>query len=101
MTADLLSGCATTVIRDDSMVSVYGPRGFKAGAKIVFDPSDTPRPGCFVVAAIKDGDEEIVREYAVRDGGRFLVPMNPAYDIIRLDDGVTIKGVVKHVQAAA
>lgn len=83
-------------ISDHSNAPSYQP-----GDAVVIDPSEAPRPGDMVLAAMKPGDRPVFRRYAVRtapDTSKFieLKPLNPDWEseVIRNEADGRIVGVM-------
>lgn len=66
---------------------------FRAGDRVVIDPSIQPLPGDYV-AALLTGDVVCFRRYRQRHSGFELVPENPDWETIQSDESVQIVGVM-------
>lgn len=80
----------------DAMVStVPGARSFPPGERIIIDPTIlAPNSGKFVIADIPNTPEAIFRQYVIDAGIPYLKPLNPQYAMIKVDDSITLCGVV-------
>jgi SOS-response transcriptional repressor LexA len=79
-------------VHGDSMEPV-----FVEGSIIVVDPDQRAENGSYVVVRL-EGEETATFKQLVQDGGRqYLKPLNPRYDIIRIDGDATICGVVRQM----
>lgn len=84
---------ATRVI-GDSMASPYESMDFPEGILIFVDPNADVISGKKVIAKLPGDDQPIFRIYREEAGKRLLVPINTRYNIIELEPGVRILGVV-------
>lgn len=73
--------------------SPAGP-SFPEGSIIIVDPSREWHHGALIVARIDDEDEATFKRIEVDGGARFLVPLNPAFPTVKIDQSATFLGVV-------
>lgn len=65
---------------------------FSDGHIIMVDPSMPPVNACYVVAETED--EYIFRQLQIRDGSKYLVPLNDLYPSLALEHDRAIVGVI-------
>lgn len=81
-------------VRGDSMTNPRGEPSFPDGTVIVIDPHRSADSGSLVVARL-ERDQEATFKRLVMDGGqRLLVPLNPQFPAIPIDQDCTMCGVV-------
>jgi len=85
-------------VEGDSMVNPHGSPSIPDGCIIIVNPDIEPNNGSFVVAKIP-GEEKALFKKFVKDGPRcYLMPLNPKYREIEIDENCVIVGVVKRVE---
>lgn len=80
-------------VKGDSMTSLSGGKSYPDGVVIIVDPDVEATPPCRVIARV--GDETTFKELVVDMGQWYLKPLNPQYPMIKVDERVSICGVVK------
>jgi SOS-response transcriptional repressor LexA len=71
----------------DSMVSVYGDDcSFKDGTVIIVDPKRAAKNGNYVIAQFDHVLPPIFKKYREDAGHKYLMPLNPLYKGIRVDN---------------
>jgi len=84
-------------VTGDSMTSPYpGQRSYPEGTIIYVDPDRRSENGQRVVAKYLDINEATFKQYREESGKKYLQPLNPQYEMIELNDGIKIIGVVIH-----
>ncbi len=73
--------------------SPAGPT-FPEGSIIIVDPSREWVHGSLIVARIDDDDEATFKRVEIDGGDKFLVPLNPAFPTVKIEESVTFLGVV-------
>jgi SOS-response transcriptional repressor LexA len=67
---------------------------FPEGTILIVEPGMEPCPGDYVI--VKNGSNEATFKKLIKDGGQlYLKPLNPRFEIKRLDENFTIVGVVR------
>lgn len=85
-------------VEGDSMVGPPGTKSVPEGSIIIVDPQLEPHNGSFVVAKLPGEDKAVFKKF-VKDGPRlYLMPLNPTYRPIEIDDSCIIVGVVKRAE---
>jgi SOS-response transcriptional repressor LexA len=93
-TANVGSNGFALTVTGQSMISPTGPHSFPPGTVLFVNPDIKAQPGHFVVVRQK-GDTEFTFKRLARDGGRWLLePLNPRYDVLPMEEGAQICGVV-------
>lgn len=89
--------CFWAKVKGDSMTSSYGP-SFPDGSYVLVDTGLAATPGALVVAKrVQDGEATFKR--LVEDAGRqYLRPLNPAFEMLPIDEETRIIGVVKEMR---
>ncbi|MDT3718466.1 S24 family peptidase [Pseudomonas oryzihabitans] len=89
--------CFWAKVKGDSMTSNYGP-SFPDGSYVLVDTGLAATPGALVVAKrVQDGEATFKR--LVEDAGRqYLRPLNPAFEMLPIDEETRIIGVVKEMR---
>ncbi|MBI6550139.1 helix-turn-helix domain-containing protein [Xenorhabdus lircayensis] len=80
-------------VKGDSMTAPSGIT-FPEGMSILVNPEKDPYPGCYVIAEVKSTSEVTFKKYVVDIGREYLKPLNPSYQMIKMDDSIGIIGVV-------
>lgn len=82
-------------IKGDAMVSPYpGGRSYPDGTIVFADPEASVLSGDRVIAYLQSADSGVFRTYVEEAGKRYLIPANPHYERIVIDDDVNIYGAV-------
>lgn len=81
------------IIQGNSMVASHGP-SFEDGYEIVVDPERNPTHHDFVIVRQPNKTQAILRQLCIESGAYDLLPLNPRYPVIPLDDLSSISGVV-------
>lgn len=86
-------------VRGDSMTNPNGDPSFPHGSIIIVEPDAIDSPdklvGSFVIVK-RAGDDEATFKKLVRDAGRYyLMPLNPQYPRLELQEGDVFCGVVR------
>lgn len=81
-------------VKGDSMTNPSGWPTFPEGTVIVVDPSRQANSGDLVIAQVDDELEATFKRLVRDAGATFLVPLNPRYPTITVDQPVRICGVV-------
>lgn len=69
-------------------------RSFPDGSIIIVDPARELRSGAMVVARLSDEAETTFKQYIEDAGRRMLVPLNPQFPVIPVDEPMTYCGTV-------
>lgn len=85
-------------VQGDSMTNPNGLPTIPQGATVIVDPEAEPINGKIVVARLDGTNEATVKKLVIDGHQKFLVPLNPRYPNIPIDDNCIIIGVVKGVQ---
>jgi SOS-response transcriptional repressor LexA len=85
-------------VRGDSMANPNGLPSIPEGAIIIVDPEMEAEHGKIVVARLDGTGEATVKKLVIDGPLKFLVPLNPRYDIIPINGNCIIIGVVRGVQ---
>ncbi|WP_340618907.1 LexA family protein [Xenorhabdus entomophaga] len=80
-------------VKGDSMTAPSGIT-FPEGMSILVNPEKDPYPGCYVIAEVRDSGEATFKKYVVDVGREYLKPLNPSYQMIKMDGSIEIIGVV-------
>ncbi|WP_017907439.1 helix-turn-helix domain-containing protein [Xanthomonas sp. SHU 199] len=81
-------------VKGDSMTNPAGWPTFPEGTTIIVDPRRTAESGDLVIAQV-DEDQQATFKRLVRDAGAtYLVPLNPRYPTLTVDQPMRICGVV-------
>lgn len=81
-------------VRGDSMTNPRGEPSFPDGVIIIVDPDKPADNGSFVIARLERDQEATFKRLAQDAGRRVLVPLNPQYPVIPIDQECTMCGVV-------
>ncbi|WP_162782110.1 LexA family protein [Arenimonas caeni] len=81
-------------VKGDSMTNPRGWPTFPPGTTIIVDPTKGATSGDLVVAQIDDEAEATFKKLAEDGGRKLLVPLNPQYPTLQIDQATTICGVV-------
>lgn len=81
-------------VRGDSMSNPRGDPSFPDGSVIIVDPGRQPEAGSMVIVRLLDDDETTFKRLAIDGGRRLLVPLNPQYPTIPLEQDAMLCGVV-------
>lgn len=80
-------------VRGRSMISPTDGHGFAPGMRILIQPEGFEVvSGKLYIARLPDGDFTF-RRY-IKDAGEYLEPLNPAFETIKMDEGIAIVGRV-------
>ena len=82
----------------DSMLNPLGSPSIPEGSIIIVDTLKSADNGKVVVARINGTDEVTVKKLVIDGPNRYLMPLNPQYKSIPIDDNCVIIGVVKGIQ---
>lgn len=84
-------------VRDDTMES---PQGFSIpqGAIIIVEPESVAKVNALVVVTVSFLGGPTLKQLIVKDGERYLKPLNPRYPIVKYLLEAQIHGVVKQMQ---
>ena len=82
-------------VKGDSMTSPHrGERSYPEGIVLYVDPDAEVTSGKRVIACLKSSDKATFKTY-IEDGGEtYLMPINPQFPTLTVDDDVRICGVV-------
>ncbi len=80
-------------VKGDSMTNTSGGKSYPNGSLVIVDPDEEPAPGRRVIARV--GNETTFKELVEDMGQWYLKPLNPIYPMIKVDETVTICGVVR------
>jgi len=82
-------------VNGDSMTSIIpGAKSCPEGCIIYVDPLEQPTNGKRVIAKLPYSNEVTFKTYKEDAGQKWLMPINPQYDKILIDENVIICGVV-------
>lgn len=81
----------------DSMTSPVG-MSIPEGHLILVDPDQEPENGSLVVAKLTDSDEVTFKKLVIDAGQRYLKPLNPAYETVKINGNCRIVGVVREAK---
>lgn len=81
-------------VRGDSMTNPNGFPTFPAGTTVIVDPQEEARSGRFVIARLTDDLEATFKQLVIEGGQTYLMPLNPRYPRIDVDQEMVICGVV-------
>lgn len=81
----------------DSMTATSG-QSIPEGHLILVDPTIPAENGCLVVAKLVGTDEVTFKKLVVDAGQTYLMPLNPNYRPIEINDNCRIIGVVKEAK---
>lgn len=70
-----------------------GPR-FPKDTILFIDPNAKPEDGDYVIALYSDTDEATIREYSIDGPIRLLLPLNPNAEPTKLNESISILGVL-------
>lgn len=82
----------------DSMLNPLGNPSIPEGSIIIVDTLQFADNGKIVVARIDGTDQVTVKKLVIDGPNRYLMPLNPQYKSIPIDNNCVIIGVVKGVQ---
>lgn len=83
------------IVNNDAMTPRDNSLGIRAGEIIVVDLMLPPQSGSYVIAKVDDS--YVLRKYIVDGPYKFLEPLNPSYQKIKINENVEIIGVVATV----
>ncbi len=81
----------------DSMTSPVG-MSVPEGYLIMVDPDIQPDNGCLVVAKLEDEQQATFKKLVIDGPNKYLKPLNPSYDAIRVNGNCLIVGVVTEIK---
>lgn len=81
-------------IRGDSMTNPRGDPSFPDGTIVIVDPGKRSDVGSFVIVRLSESDETTFKRLTSDSGKQLLVPLNPQYPAIPLDQEAHFCGVV-------
>lgn len=82
-------------VSGNSMTSMIpGSKTYPDRCVIYVDPGVQVTNGCNVIAKLKDQDEVTFKTYREDAGKKWLIPINPQYEKILIDENIIICGVV-------
>lgn len=84
-------------IEGDSMTDSRGGLSIPHGAQVVVEPEEEAKNGDIVVAKLERHEQATVKKLVVDPPNTYLMPLNPQYDKITIDEECRIVGVVKQV----
>ena len=84
-------------VEGDSMTNPGGGLSIPHGAQVVVEPEEGARHGDIVVATLKTHEQATVKKLVIDPPDTYLMPLNPQYDKITIDEECRIVGVVKQV----
>ena len=84
-------------VTGNSMTNPFGYPSIPAGALILVEPCLSPDNGKVVVAILNDAPEATIKKLEIDGPHKFLVPLNPKYDPIPINNGCRFVGYVKQV----
>ncbi|WP_261921805.1 helix-turn-helix domain-containing protein [Shewanella sp. NFH-SH190041] len=82
----------------DSMTNPYGQPSIPEGAFVIVDPCVEAHSGNIVVAKLPSSNEATLKKLVVDGPNRYLMPLNPNYKPIEINDECQIVGVVKQME---
>lgn len=93
-----VSSCAFALkVSGDSMTNPYGSPSIPNGSTVIIEPCPDPDNGKIVVAML-NGSTEATLKKLEKDGlYKYLVPLNPKYEPMKIDDNCRIIGYAKQV----
>lgn len=80
-------------VKGDSMTNPRGEPSFPDGSIIVVDQREA-NPGSMVIVKLMSDDETTFKKLAVDGGRRLLVPLNPQFPTMTIDQDAQLCGVV-------
>lgn len=85
-------------VRGDAMVTPHGSPSISEGSLILVDPDLPHENGSLVIARLPDSTEVTFKKLVLDAGRTFLVPLNPRYAPLAVDEGHTILGTVRKME---
>ena len=82
-------------VEGDSMTNTGGGLSIPHGAHVVVEPEEVARHGDIVVAKLEAHEQATVKKLVIDPPDTYLMPLNPQYDKIIIDEECRIVGVVK------
>lgn len=82
----------------DSMVNPSGSPSIPEGSIVIVDPGVTATNGSIVVAKLENAEEVTIKKFVIDGPYTFLMPLNPTYKSIEVDDKCEVLGVVKRIE---
>lgn len=89
--------CFWAKVTGDSMTSNYG-QSFPDGCYVLVDTGLSAAPGLLVVAKRVQDDEATFKKLVADAGRQYLRPLNPAFEMLLIDEETRIIGVVKEMR---
>lgn len=89
--------CFWAKVTGDSMTSNYG-QSFPDGCYVLVDTGLSAAPGLLVVAKRVQDDEATFKKLVADAGRQYLRPLNPAFEMLPIDEETRIIGVVKEMR---
>lgn len=81
----------------DSMTAPVG-MSIPEGHLILVDPDQEAENGSLVVAKLTDSDEVTFKKLVIDAGQKYLKPLNPAYETVKINGNCRIVGVVREAK---
>jgi SOS-response transcriptional repressor LexA len=93
-TANVSHRAFAVKVEGDSMTNPYGTPSIPHGSIVIIDPDREAINGKIVVAKLPDSDEAVLKKLVVDGPNQYLKPLNPNYEMIKINDTCRIIGVV-------
>ena len=84
-------------VEGDSMMNTVGGLSIPHGAHVVVEPEEDAQHGDIVVAKLVTHEQATVKKLVIDPPDTYLMPLNPQYDKITIDEECRIVGVVKQL----
>lgn len=81
-------------VKGESMMNPRGWPTFPPGTTIIVDPEKAAESGDLVIAQIDDEAEATFKKLAEDGSKKFLLPLNPQFPTLQIDQATSICGVV-------
>lgn len=95
--ADISDDALAFEVSGNSMTNPYGAPSLPNGSIVIVYPCECPPSGKIVAATLNDSPEATIKKLEIDGPNKFLVPLNPKYDPIKIDENCRILGYVKRV----
>ena len=85
-------------VKGQSMFSPGAMLSIPDGAIVTVDPDAEPQSGNIVIAKLVESNEATMKRLIIDRPNAYLEPLNPKFDVIKIDKSCIIVGVVKKVE---
>ncbi len=82
----------------NSMANPFGSPSIPEGSVVIIDPDAIANSGSIVVARLDDTAEATLKKLVIDGPNKYLMPLNPDYRPIQINDNCTIVGVAVKVE---